>query len=345
MPFHMGHQGLIEFGTIRCDKLTVCVCSDSSEPIDGNTRYQRVSQTYRDRPEIEVVHITEDLPGGRRSNRYASNIWAHYLQNLFPDVDVFFSSELYGRYMAESIGINYEYFDRKRTIIPISWTAIRKNPRKYRNYLAAAVRPYYCKKIIICWSESTGKSTLTIKLAQYFDTTYVPEMARWIIPETNKIVYKDLEHIATLHATAIQEKVQHADKILFVDTDLNITKSYTRYLLGKELQVEERIEQANHGDLYLYLENDCKYVQDGWRLPEDERNKLNSFHKVQLQKAWIHYHTISGPNRNDRLRKSIEIIKQFIHTNKHPNIFPKIDILPRTLLLNHEIQWKSESHK
>lgn len=343
MPFHMGHQGLIEFGTIRCDKLTVCVCSNKKEPIDGAIRYERVKQTYSNRPEIQVLHITEELPGWRRSTRYASNIRAKYLQELVPEVDVFFSSELYGKYMAEYIHINHEYFDRKRTIIPVSGTKIRNNPRKYRNYLAPIAKPYYCKKIIICGSESTGKSTLAIKLAQYFDTTYVPEMARRTVPETDKIIYKDLQTIAVLHAKAIEEKSRSANKILFVDTDINITKSYSKYLLSKELTVDPWIEEVNHGDLYLYLENDCEYIQDGGRLPKDERNSLNQFHKQQLRQQWIRYHTIHGTNRKDRIQKSIAVVKQFIRSSKYPTT--AFNIPSRPLLLTNTYQWKSESRK
>lgn len=63
MPFHVGHQGLIEFGAIRCNKLTVCVCSNKKEIIAGAIRYEWVKQTYNDRPDINVIHITEELPG------------------------------------------------------------------------------------------------------------------------------------------------------------------------------------------------------------------------------------------------------------------------------------------
>jgi HTH-type transcriptional repressor of NAD biosynthesis genes len=117
-------------------------------------------------------------------------------------------------------------------------------------------------------------------------------MARYLVSKTQEVLFEDLQDIAVLHAQAINKRTKIANKLLFVDTDINITKSYANYLFRQELTVDDRIEQANKFDLYLFLESDCSFVQDGTRLEQNERNKLSESHKQQLRKAGIQYEII-----------------------------------------------------
>ena len=86
---------------------------------------------------------------------------------------------------------------------------------------------------------------MTELLANYYDTLYVPEMARLIISSTNSVVYDDLYDIANLHAKEIKKREQYANKLLFIDSDSNITASYSQFLFNKELNVADDIKQAN----------------------------------------------------------------------------------------------------
>ena len=105
---------------------------------------------------------------------------------------------------------------------------------------------------------------------------------------------------------------EKTDRLLFIDTDINITKSYSKYLFNKPLNVADWIEVANKADLYLFLEPDCEFVQDGTRLPDEERKKLSLFHKEQLKETGIAYFSIHG-NWNERLEKAIAITKKYFN--------------------------------
>lgn len=85
-----------------------------------------------------------------------------------------------------------------------------------------------------------------------------------------------------------------ANKRLFVDTDLNITRSYSKFLFGKDLRVDKWVEAANQFDLYLYLENDAPYVQDGTRLDQQRRDALDTFHRQELTSRGIEFQRIQG---------------------------------------------------
>lgn len=310
MPLHKWHEALISFASQLCEILTVDVCSLPSEPIPGKIRYQRTKDAFANNPAIVVDHITEELPGSSESSREVSKVWSDYLKKKYPDVDVIISSEPYGDYVAEYMDIDHVMFDQDRKETPVSGTDIRNNPFAHRDHIPDHVKWYFVKKICIVGSESTGKSTLTRLLAEHFKTVYVEEMARHIVSKTSEVIFQNLQDIATLHAKTIIDKTKIANKLLFIDTDVNITKSYAQYLFHKELEVDDRVEKANACDLHLFLEPDCTFVQDGTRLDEDERGKLSENHKKQLQKAGVTLRYIHGKSREERYDKAVKTIEE-----------------------------------
>lgn len=217
-----------------------------------------------------------------------------YKYGISDDVDLVFSSEPYGEYLAEYLNCRHIPFDPARSAVRVSATQIRQNPLQYWDFIAEAARPFFVRKICISGTESTGKSTLTQRLATYYQTEYVPEMAREIVQETDTCTMEHLYEIAALQARTIQEKQKKANRLLFVDTDVNITRSYTRFLFQKELKTEAWIDRANQFDLHLYLDNDSPYVQDGTRLDERRRNELSDYHLNELRRQGIDFQVLSG---------------------------------------------------
>ena len=297
MPLHKGHIALIEFALKNCEKLYVVICFTGKEPINYLIRKQWLYQFFEDTPSVTLVSFgydEKDLPNTSVSSMEASKLWAGAFKKLLPDADIVFTSEKYGDYVAKYMGIQHLCFDEMRNAVPVSGSAIRKYPFRYWEYMPSIVRSFFTRKVCIVGTESTGKSTLTKRLAEHYKTNYVPEMAREIIEETENCNYDDLLKIAELHAKTIFESILVANKLLIVDTDLNITKSYSQFLFNKELNVDPWIEEANQFDLYLFLEPDCDYVQDGTRLSIVERNKLSDQHKRFFLTQNISFTPISG---------------------------------------------------
>lgn len=312
LPLHKGHIALINFARQHCDFLYILVCFNQNEAIEGVVRKQWLYSELEICQNLSLISFPYDeniLPNTSESSHSVSKIWAIELKKIVPDVDIVFTSEPYGSFLAEYMNIEHIMFDEKRIAIPISATMINNNPIKYWDYLAEATKPWFVKKIAILGSESTGKSTLTENLATYFNTTFVPEMAREIIEKTEECTYEQLREIAFLHAKGIGITVGKSNKLLFMDTDINITKSYSKFLFDKELIVEPWITEENKADLYLFLETDCPFVQDGTRLTEKERNRLSSFHKEQLIKNNIDFVSIGG-DWNNRFNLAVDTIKR-----------------------------------
>ena len=91
-------------------------------------------------------------------------------------------------------------YDEAREKYPVSAKQIRQNAFEYWDFIPGNVRSYFVKRICILGTESSGKSILTEKLARYFNTAYVPEMARDIVEQTEDCTFNDLLQVASLHA-------------------------------------------------------------------------------------------------------------------------------------------------
>lgn len=301
MPLHQGHLALIRFALTQCDFLTIIVCFTRNEPIEGVIRKQWLYEKLEGVKNISIrsfPYNDEDLANTSVSSRDVSFKWAEALKLVVPDASLVFTSEPYGEYLAAYMGITHISFDPQRNKFQVSASAIRKDPFFCWDYIAKAAQPFYVKKIFLLGSESTGKSTLTEKLANHFSTCFVPEMAREILEKTKDCTPAHLLEIATLHARTIGQKTGMANRLLIIDTDITITESYSRYLFETDLIVDDWIREANKEDLYFFLETDCPFVQDGTRLDETERNKLSVYHQEQLRKKNIKYISIGGSWEN-----------------------------------------------
>jgi HTH-type transcriptional repressor of NAD biosynthesis genes len=318
MPFHLGHQALIQFALSHCESLIVLLCVHEGEEIPASVRMNWLSDLYAGNSRIQLVVFEYDpteLTNRSESSEEDSAKWAKSLEAHFPQVDAFITSEHYGNVVTKYWKVTHLPFDFQRHQVRISATEIRNNPITNWHFLPSQVQPYFVKKIILSGTESTGKSILAERLADYFSTVYVPEAAREIVSVTAQCEEIHLEQIAIAHAQAILRKVNGANKVLFIDTDINITRSYSRFLFNKELQVYDWIESANKGDLYLFLENDAPYVQDGTRLDETDRDILHGFHKRELDERGIPYVSILGSNWEERFLLACQVVEKFIAKN------------------------------
>lgn len=314
MPVHKGHLSLINFALQHCDVLTVLLCHHPGEFIPGAVRESWLRQLYLYQQRVCITSVEYDpntLTETSAPEPSYANAWARKVKELVLGVDVVFSSEAYGDLFASFLGAEHILFDELRVQVPVSASAIRQKPFAYWNFLPPEVQPYFVKKVALVGSESTGKSTLAERLAIHYKTTFVPEMAREVIGHTNQCTSSDLRQIATLHATAILEKVKDANKILFRDTELTITKSYALFLFGENLRVPEWVEKANQCDLYLFLDTSCPFIQDGTRLEEAERQALSESHLSTLKKAMLSYRILNG-NWEERFEKACREIDYFI---------------------------------
>jgi HTH-type transcriptional repressor of NAD biosynthesis genes len=139
----------------------------------------------------------------------------------------------------------------------------------------------------------------------------VLEAGRDVVADSNEFSMEDLELIASLHAERIADASVGKSPLLIIDTDIHITLSYAQFAFEKEPEVDEVIYKRNKADLYLYLNNDVEYVQDGTRMSEEDRNLLDYSHRETLARYKVKYEEITG-NWEERFSKSVALIEKLI---------------------------------
>ncbi len=315
IPFHKGHQAMIEFAVTKCDFLTVLVCSSDKEIIDGKTRKKWIDETFINVPKLEVKilnYIEDELPNSSESSLEISKSWSDIFKELFPDYNLLITSEKYGELVANYMNINHVEFDFTRQQTTISATSICQDLFKNWDFLPNSVKSYFAIKVVLLGTESTGKTVITEKLATHFETSFVHEAGREYIAHSEHFTYQDLEMVAQKHAQNIEKTVlESKTPLIFIDTDIYITKSYSIFAFEKELVVNEKIYESNKANLYLYLCNDAPYIQDGQRLTQEKRNELDNFHRQMLKKHNVEYLEING-NWNQRFEKAVKEVEKLI---------------------------------
>lgn len=313
LPFHKGHEAMINFALKKCDFLTVLVCCSDKENITANTRQKWIEKTFENQNEIEIKsfhYLESELPNTSDSSKEVSKIWSAKFKKLFPDYDFVITSEEYGNYVASFMGIKHIAFDIPKQLFPISATAVRNDIFTNWNFLPDSVKPSFVIKIVVLGTESTGKTILTERLANYFKCSLVNEAGRDLIPNSNSFGFDELHLVASEHAKRIDKAVLDHSPLIIIDTDIHITKSYARFVFNKELEVDDEIYNSNKADLYIYLNNDVEHQQDGTRLDKSNRDLLDLSHRTILREKNIKFVEIEGDweQRFKRTKKEIELI-------------------------------------
>lgn len=320
-PLHLGHVNNIIIGANQCEKLYVVlsVTKDKNE-IDHRERFMWLKSITKDMDNVEVFEIfdsntskdTYDWENGRDD----------IVKYIGKKIDVVFSGDDYkNRNIWENLYKGSKIIYIPRSEINISSTEIRKNPYQYFQYLPKIVQKYYTKKVCIIGTESCGKTTLVRNLAKYFNTTHVEEAGRYICDDVGGIDNMQKYHyfeILFKHKQLEKEALDYANKVLLIDTDSLITLYY--YQLGFHdndaldkafSNVATGISALNNYDLYIFLEPDVKWVQDGTRTygSDEDRKKNNEKLKKTLSKNNINFVTITG-DYNQRYEKSKQEIEK-----------------------------------
>jgi HTH-type transcriptional repressor of NAD biosynthesis genes len=317
LPFHKGHEAMINFALSKCDFLTVLVCCSDKENISDTVRKSWIEKTFEKQKNVEVKtfnYLESELPNTSETSKDVSEIWSDIFKKQLPDYSLLITSEEYGYFVAAFMNIQHIAFDIPKKLFPVSATAVRNDVFTNWKFLPDSVKPDLAIKVVILGTESTGKTTLTEKLSKHFNCSLVLEAAREIIANSNSFSFDDLHLVATEHAKRIDKTILGNSPLVIIDTDINTTKSYSRFTFEKELEISADIYNSNRANIYLYLNNDVEYLQDGTRLSEAERNLLDRSHRQVLKGHNIDIIEIKG-NWDERFEKAVKHVNKLIATN------------------------------
>ena len=294
LPYHAGHAHLIRTARAAVDELIVLVCSIERETIPGATRFAWVRDSH---PDCHVVHVAEEVPQTPDESADFWPIWTDLIARHAGTVTTVFTSEDYGDELARHIGATHVCVDRERETVPISGTMIRSDPLRYWEYLPPVVRPHYALRVALLGTESTGKTTLSEYLARVFDTVMVPEYGRPYCETRPAMTLQlpDFEAIAWGQATWEDEAALGANRVLFCDTDLHTTATWSDLTVGTRPAWLTAAARARRYDLVVVLDHEqTPWVDDGLRVLSGRRAEHTQRLLDELDAAGRQYVFVGG---------------------------------------------------
>jgi HTH-type transcriptional repressor of NAD biosynthesis genes len=293
MPIHLGHVALINFAAQQCHELIVSMSYTDADPIHHNLRFQWICEIFQHDKRIKPALVKDDFDDETLPWNERTKIWADFIRKTYPAIDVLFTSEKYGEPFGRHLGVKHISFDPFRLQIPVSATRIRENPFHYWSFIPPVVRPYFIKRICFYGAESTGKSFMAKRMADIFQTEFVPEVAREMI-SSNDFTIVDCIRIGYAQTERVMEKTNIANKFLFCDTDLITTQIYSNYYLHEVPAVLYELEKMIHYDRYYLFDIDVPWVADHLRDLGEKRSEMNEIFKRELEKRKIPYTIVQG---------------------------------------------------
>ena len=132
-PFHKGHEYLIKTALKDMDEFYVVVYDTPQFNIDIETKTNCILKRF---PNVKIIKAFES-PKQYGLDEQSIKIQMKYLSNIIKGIPVnyFYSSEEYGKFVAQYLDIKNVVVDKERVKYPISATMIRNNMEKYKNYI------------------------------------------------------------------------------------------------------------------------------------------------------------------------------------------------------------------
>ena len=303
-PLHLGHVDCIIQAANMCRELYIVLSvGHNRQEIDARVRYRWLYQLTKHIGNVTIIMLEDSA---ETKEAYTVEYWQGDAEKVKAQIgkpiDVVFcgsdydENSFWNKCYPES-----ELFIFKRN--EISSTELRKAPYKHFEWLPNIVKPYYVKKVLLMGSESTGKSTLTINLANKFNTNYIDEAGRDISERSGTdllMLSEDFTEILLQHKLNEIKAVENSNKVLFIDTDALVTQFYMSFLddpgIEKNRALSDAIDALNRYDLILFLEPDVDFVQDGDRseVIRDDRKKYSDRIKELLRSHGKQFVSVSG---------------------------------------------------
>ncbi len=288
-PLHLGHVDCILQAANQCEELyIILVVSTKVKEIDYRVRYRWLYQLTEHIGNVKIMLLEDHCCAKSEYTPEAAMKDCEYVKAAIgKPIDAVFCGSDYGK---DSFwGVCYP--ESKFVSIPrneMNSTDIRKNPYKHWDWIPSVARPYFVKKVLLVGGESTGKSTLTVNLANRFNTNYIDEAGREISMRSGDdrlMLQQDYTEILLNHKLNEIEAMKRSNKVLFVDTDALVTRFYLEFLdketSEKNVALADAVDAINSYDLILFLEPDVKFVQDGGRSEEIHRDRVRYSEQIK----------------------------------------------------------------
>ena len=227
----------------------------------------------------------------------------------------FYSSEFYGEHMAQALGAINRIVDPDRVSIDVSGTRIRSDPFAYRTYVEDLVYRDLITNVVFLGAPSTGKTTIAARLAEEYDTVWMPEYGReyWELHQSNRrLSLEQLEEIAIEHLRREEQLLLNARRYMFTDTNAITTYLFSLKYHQKATDGLIRLarQAARRYDLVIVCDTDIPYDNTWDRSGDFDREQFQDRTIEDLTNRKVLFSTVSG-GLDDRVKQVIEILRGY----------------------------------
>ena len=199
--------------------------------------------------------------------------------------------------------------------------AIAKNPVRHWSAILPEARGDYTKTVAIVGGESSGKTTLVHKLANYYGASFALEMGRGYVTtdlggKEVGLQYSDYGPIALDHAEAIrQAKATATAPVTIIDTDFITTQAFCEEYEGRTHPFVAASIDEFRLDYTIMLDNNTPWVDDGLRSlgSVDARGRFEQRLLTIFNCHNIEPHLIDAPDYDTRYREALAFIDKHVY--------------------------------
>ncbi len=202
--------------------------------------------------------------------------------------------------------------------------AIANNPVAHWSALHPQARGDYTKTVAIVGGESSGKTTLVHKLANYYGASFALEMGRLYVGtdlggSEVGLQYSDYAPIALDHAQAMRHAAMNATAaVTIIDTDFVTSQAFCEEYEGRSHPFVAACIDEFRADFTIMLDNNTPWVDDGMRslgTPEArgrfEQRLIDIFTRHNIEP-----YLIDKPDYDARYQQAIAFIDAQIYGKK-----------------------------
>lgn len=289
----IGHEALVTFGAHFMKHynglLHVLICGRSFEPIDVNDRYRSFLRLGL--PNVKIYSWEDDeAPQQDDGTPGFWNYWNEVSRNVCDrnrlrqdDFDFVFGSEDYCHKYASVLGAEFIPYDMDRVIYPVKGTPVRRDIRGNYDKIMPTFKKHLNLKVTVFGAESTGKTTLTKRLAESYSALFTPEWARPYLEIFGPTVTD--HHMQRI--VAGQQAIQNMNRemrnpLVFQDTDLYTTLGYfDKYQMEfDDFETQgtlAMIARKSASALYLVTNSNIPFEKDPLRYGGDKRETDDAY--------------------------------------------------------------------
>ena len=329
LPFHRGHIFAIIEASNHVENLYVVlnsseendrdVClADGVKPMPAEVRLSWIGESLSKLENIHILHIQDDTWGESEDwdagTRAVKDAIGRPITHVFSSEHEY--DELFDKYYPEADHIVIDA--GRKTVTARSASEIRRNLYDYWSLLPHTVQSFFVKRIAFVGTESTGKTTLAEKLSKFYNTAYVHEVGRdYTLKYSDQLTVKHFDELAMEHFLLTEKKALDCNRVLLVDSEAIVTQYYLEMYFKLRSPLIDEIIRRQEFDLWLFLEPDLEWIDDGVRFAGDPevRETNNRQLKEMLAEYGVTFISVSG-DYNQRFVEAIRAIDGLFESRK-----------------------------